>query len=50
CQLNSDPDKIVEVLGLHFDPEKELAKRSPKTIQANEAEMIPLLPDSEDET
>ncbi len=48
CQLNTDPDKIVEVLGLHFDPEKELVKRSEKTIQAEDAGVIPLLPDSEE--
>lgn len=27
CQLNTDEDKLVEVLGLDFDPEKELEKR-----------------------
>ncbi len=38
----------MEVLGLHFDPEKELVKRSEKTIQAEETGVIPLLPDSEE--
>ncbi len=26
CKLNTDEDKLVEVLGLDFDPEKELKK------------------------
>ncbi|ACK64872.1 conserved hypothetical protein [Rippkaea orientalis PCC 8801] len=28
CKLNSDGNKLIEVLGLNFDPEKELKKRS----------------------
>ena len=27
CELNPDVDKIIKVLGLNFDPEKELEKR-----------------------
>jgi hypothetical protein len=46
-QLNSDADKLVEVLGLNFDPEKELAKRSEQSTQPQDAEIIALLPDSE---
>lgn len=28
CSLNSNPDKLVEVLGLDFDPNKEIERRS----------------------
>ena len=28
CELNSDGNRLVEVLGLHFDPEAELKKRA----------------------
>ena len=46
-QLNPDADKLVDVLGLNFDTEKELAKRAEQTTQTQEAEVIPLLPDSD---
>jgi len=47
-QLNSDADKLVEVLGLNFDPDMELAKRSEKSakIKTQEAEASRMLPDS----
>ncbi|MBD2577658.1 DUF5331 domain-containing protein [Oscillatoria sp. FACHB-1406] len=52
-KLNGDADKLVEVLGLHFDPDIELAKRSEETAQnranASKIEVIGLLPDDEDE-
>ena len=38
---------LVEVLGLNFDPEKELVKRREQATQPQEAEIIALLPDSE---
>ncbi|HEY9650958.1 MAG TPA: DUF5331 domain-containing protein, partial [Coleofasciculaceae cyanobacterium] len=47
CQLNSDAEKLIDVLGLNFDPEMELAKRGERTTQTQEAEIIPLLPDSD---
>jgi alanyl-tRNA synthetase len=28
CELNSDGNRLVEVLGLNFDPKKELEKRA----------------------
>lgn len=44
-QLNSDEDALVEVLGLHFDPEMVLDNgKAPHTIDAEDD--TPLLPDS----
>jgi hypothetical protein len=28
CQLNADEDKVIETLGLNFDPEQELSKKN----------------------
>ncbi|MEW6494800.1 MAG: DUF5331 domain-containing protein [Cyanobacteriota bacterium] len=47
CQLNSDAEKLVDVLGLNFDPEKELVKRAEQSAQTQEAEIVHLLPDSD---
>ncbi|MEA5533840.1 DUF5331 domain-containing protein [Crocosphaera sp. XPORK-15E] len=44
CQLNSDGDKLIEVLGLHFDPEKELKKRAEER-----AKLPPVAPSEIDE-
>ena len=35
CQLNSDGDKLVEVLGLNFDPEIKLKKREEERELSN---------------
>ncbi|GAC1489541.1 MAG: hypothetical protein NVS2B14_00890 [Chamaesiphon sp.] len=46
-QLNSDADKLVDILGLNFDPDMELAKLSGKNkIKAQDAEASRLLPNS----
>ncbi|MFE4106900.1 DUF5331 domain-containing protein [Almyronema epifaneia] len=48
-QLNSDEDALVEVLGLNFDPEMALDNNgTPKTIEAEDAEVTPMLPDAQD--
>ncbi|MEA5508890.1 DUF5331 domain-containing protein [Crocosphaera sp. UHCC 0190] len=44
CQLNSDGNKLIEVLGLHFDPEKELKKRAEER-----AKLPPVVPSEIDE-
>jgi hypothetical protein len=41
CQLNSDGDKLVEVLGLNFDPEK-------KKLETREKELFNSFNPSED--
>jgi hypothetical protein len=48
-KLNGDPDKLVDVLGLNFDPDLELAKRSEEVVQAQsrDVEIMGLLPDNE---
>lgn len=46
-QLNPDADTLINVLGLNFDPEQELAKRSEAAAQTTDAEVIGLLPDAE---
>jgi hypothetical protein len=47
-QLNPDPDKLIEVLGLNFDPDMELIKRSEKTatLKTQEADASRMLTDS----
>lgn len=45
-QLNSDADVIVNVLGLNFDPDLEIAKRSEQAAQTQDAEVSHLLPDA----
>ncbi len=47
CRLNPDAEKLIDVLGLNFDPEKELVKRAEQSAQTQEAEIIHLLPDSD---
>ncbi len=42
-ELNPNPEKLIEVLGLDFDPDKELEKRDLETTTTQEAEIIPLL-------
>ncbi len=44
CQLNSDGNRLIEVLGLHFDPEKELKKR-----EEERAKLPPTVPSDTDE-
>jgi hypothetical protein len=46
-KLNSDADALVTVLGLHFDPDLEIAKRSEDAAKTKDAEIVGLLPDSE---
>ncbi len=43
CQLNSDGNKLIEVLGLNFDPEKEIKKR-----EEEKAKSFPELPPETD--
>lgn len=41
CQLNADGNRLIEVLGLHFDSEKELKKRAEeraKNLQLNSSD------------
>jgi hypothetical protein len=47
-QLNPDPDKLVDILGLNFDPDMELAKRAGKApkITPQGAEPSRLLSDT----
>ncbi|MEO8890156.1 MAG: DUF5331 domain-containing protein [Coleofasciculaceae cyanobacterium] len=45
-QLNPDAEKLIDVLGLNFDAEKELAKRAEQTAQTQQAEIVPLLTDT----
>ena len=47
-QLNPDADKLVEILGLNFDPDMELAKRTsrPEKMNLQEAEPSRLLSDT----
>jgi hypothetical protein len=33
CQLNSDGDKLVEVLGLNFNPEKKQLEKKEKEFK-----------------
>ncbi len=51
-KLNSDEDALVEVLGLNFDPDKELevAKATPTAIKTEATDMTRLLPDSQDDS
>lgn len=49
CQLNSDANKLVDLLGLHFDPDVELEKRAVELAVTQEAEIIPSLLDPDTE-
>lgn len=49
CHLNTDPNKLVEALGLNFDPEIELKKREAEGSISQEAQIVPSLPDSDTE-
>ncbi len=45
-RLNSDPDILVDVLGLNFDPDLEVVKRSEDAAKPKDAEIARLMPDS----
>lgn len=47
CQLNPDADKLVTILGLHFDPDIELEKRTTELSATQEAEIVSLLSDTD---
>ncbi len=48
-QLNADEDALVEVLGLNFDPMMAIDNGNiPPTIDTQESEETPLLPDMAD--
>jgi hypothetical protein len=47
CELNADPAKLVDLLGLNFDPRIELEKRAAEARNSQEAEIIPLLTDTD---
>jgi hypothetical protein len=49
CQLNSDAEKLIDLLGLNFDPSFELEKRAAEAAASQEAEIIPLLTDADTE-
>lgn len=49
CELNSDANKLVDLLGLHFDPVIELEKRAVEAAKTQEAEIIPFLSDADTE-
>lgn len=47
CQLNSNPESLVEALGLNLDPEIELENRAALIkAQSKKAQIIPSLPES----
>ncbi|ACK70795.1 conserved hypothetical protein [Gloeothece citriformis PCC 7424] len=43
CELNSEEDSIIKVLGLDFDPEKELAKRTKEASNLQNYQSDPYL-------
>jgi hypothetical protein len=43
CQLNADGNKLVEVLGLNFDPEKELEKLAQEKLEAEKIQNLSIL-------
>jgi hypothetical protein len=49
CDLNPDPTKLVDLLGLHFDPRLELEKRAAEAAISQEASILPLLTDADTE-
>jgi hypothetical protein len=49
CELNSDTNKLLEALGLNFDPDIELAKRTVELAATQEAEIVLLLTDADTE-
>ncbi|MFM7793247.1 MAG: DUF5331 domain-containing protein, partial [Microcystis panniformis] len=50
CVLSNDSNKLVDALGLNFDPEIELEKREGERAKIQEAEAIPLLPETNPHT
>lgn len=48
--LTNDSNKILEFLGLDFDPDVELKKREEEVVQIQEAEIVHLLPESESDS
>ncbi|MBD2742270.1 DUF5331 domain-containing protein [Coleofasciculus sp. FACHB-1120] len=40
-------DALITVLGLHFDPDLEIAKRSEDAVKKKDTEIVALLADSE---
>jgi hypothetical protein len=49
CKLNSLDESLIEVLGLDFDPDIELKKRTEEAAKTQEAEIVPLLTDPDTE-
>jgi Family of unknown function (DUF5331) len=49
CDLNPDPTKLVDLLGLNFDPRIELEKRATEAATSQETHNIPLLTDADTE-
>jgi Family of unknown function (DUF5331) len=49
CELNSNAEKLVELMGLHFDPRIELEKRAAEAATSQEASILPLLTDEDTE-
>lgn len=49
CELSPDPTKLVDLLGLNFDPRIELEKRAVEAAKTQEAEIVPFLTDSDTE-
>lgn len=43
CELNSDGNKLVEVMGLNFDPVKELEKRAKEASNYQNSKTDPYL-------
>jgi hypothetical protein len=43
CELNGEPNALVETLGLNFDPDIELAKQTVKSVATEEPEIVALL-------
>jgi hypothetical protein len=43
CDLNPEAERLIEALGLNFDPRKELEKRAAEIAASQETEIIPLL-------
>lgn len=50
CVLSNDSHKLVDALGLNFGPEIELEKREEERAKIQEAEAIPLLPETNPHT
>ncbi|MEG3438756.1 DUF5331 domain-containing protein [Pannus brasiliensis CCIBt3594] len=44
--IDSDGERVVKTLGLDFDPRDELKEREERRSKIQEAEIIPLLPES----